>query len=145
MENLNIWQVLAMSSSAMILVATFCHFVVVPRLKRKIVDAINRRSTVVSVVMESAESVPGLIDVNEDGKENAKKMFERSDDKRNAMPAEADIKTAPSSDVVTVSSLSLNLPIEKKEQKRAVSKLFHFLQTLTAVFSSFAHGGNDVR
>lgn len=48
---------------------------------------------------------------------------------------------------VTVSTNSLSAPVlsRKEENERNVNKLFHFLQTLTAVFSSFAHGGNDVR
>lgn len=34
---------------------------------------------------------------------------------------------------------------QDKEDDVKVNKLFHSLQTLTAMFTSFAHGGNDVR
>lgn len=49
---------------------------------------------------------------------------------------------------IGASTVSLEAPVlrtEKEENDENVNKLFHFLQTLTAVFSSFAHGGNDVR
>lgn len=49
---------------------------------------------------------------------------------------------------VTTSTISVNAPVlknHKKESDATVNRLFHFLQTLSAIFSSFAHGGSDVR
>lgn len=45
----------------------------------------------------------------------------------------------------TVSINALVLKDHKIESDANVNRLFHFLQTLSAIFTSFAHGGSDVR
>lgn len=48
---------------------------------------------------------------------------------------------------VATSTVSINAPVlqnPKIESDATVNRLFHFLQTLSAVFTSFAHGGSDV-
>lgn len=45
----------------------------------------------------------------------------------------------------TVSINALALKENKIESDSKVNQLFHFLQILSAVFTSFAHGGSDVR
>lgn len=49
---------------------------------------------------------------------------------------------------IAASAASINATVLKNpkiESDAKVNRLFHFLQTLSAVFTSFAHGGSDVR
>lgn len=49
---------------------------------------------------------------------------------------------------IATSAVSIDAPVLKNpkiESDAKVNRLFHFLQTLSAVFTSFAHGGSDVR
>jgi phosphate/sulfate permease len=115
MENIPLWMSLTISISAMIFVALIVQLFVVPWQRKKIVPDHDNGN-----VAQHPNSL-------ENGKFNG---------------------SASTIASMNVSTVSLNVPIIKDQQMSAgtepdekVHKLFHFLQTLTAVFTSFAHGG----
>lgn len=45
---------------------------------------------------------------------------------------------------MTTSANSVTPIVDAQDEEKRVNLLFHFIQILAAIFSSFAHGGNDV-
>lgn len=114
MENIPIWLSFTISVTAMISVAIIVQLFVVPWQRRKI----------------------SPLDDNANISKNPTSDLES--------------KFSYSVSTINVSTVSLSAPVIKqqvdsgKNSEENVNRLFHFLQILTAVFTSFAHGGNDV-
>lgn len=118
MENVELWLSATVSIATGLIVGVFCQFIIVPWMKRRIESSVNHKNNTLT---------------------------------RSPIAT----STATVMTIMTASSPSINDAGEtgKKEEHlkgsddeaNKVNKLFHSLQTLTAMFSSFAHGGNDVR
>lgn len=77
-----------------------------------------------------------------------KKILERSRAKNiSEKPSQMENGFTSGLSINTASTVSVNAPVVKHdddETEENVNQLFNFLQIIAAVFSSFAHGGNDV-
>jgi sodium-dependent phosphate transporter len=123
LENLPTWIPFTISISAMIFVAIIVQLVVVPWQRRKLSPLDDNEN-----VATSNQAPPTS---------EMKNKFSNSNG-----------TIAASNSTINVSTVSLSAPVVKQRDATRndenVNRLFHFLQTLTAVFTSFAHGGNDV-
>lgn len=115
MDNLPLWLVFTITTSAAVFVGVMAQFFLVPWQRKRIL----------SWKVEKPDEI----------------ITEKPSPMENGF-------TSSVTTINTISTTSLSAPAIKDmehETEENVNHLFSFLQILAAIFSSFAHGGNDVR
>ncbi|XP_052235731.1 sodium-dependent phosphate transporter 1-A-like isoform X2 [Dreissena polymorpha] len=125
-DKIPLYGTMILTFGSAIITAIFVVVIVVPIQRRRILKTIDKE-----LIFEE-EALAGNIDkdsflVNGDGKKVDEEKKDDSSDK-DFIDAQASRRSAR----------------EKIQDKPEVARLFTFLQVLTAIFGSFAHGGNDV-
>lgn len=112
MDNLPIWLVFTIATSAALIMGLVAQFVIAPRQRRSILA----KSKDTSYITEKPSAL------------------------ENGLSASVTTVSTASTSSITAPTLKAD-----EETEENVNQLFAFLQIIAAVFSSFAHGGNDVR
>lgn len=115
MDNLAIWLVFTISIVAAIAMGIVAFLFIAPRQKAAIIQ-----------------------------RSHAKAMAEKPSAMENGVSKES-ITTVSTMSVSSMAPVVKRAHGDEEETDENVNELFNFLQILAAVFSSFAHGGNDVR
>lgn len=117
MDNLPLWLVFTIATVSALIMGLVAQFIIAPRQRRSILA----KSKDTSYITEKPSALENGIS--------------------------ASVTTVSTVSVSTASTSSITAPTLKddEETEENVNQLFAFLQIIAAVFSSFAHGGNDVR
>lgn len=133
MSNLTVWQCFVISISVGVVIGLIVQFTLVPWQRKKIrstVDAITENTTIQPNTELQINTVSSLNNGTIDQGFTSKDVeVAEIDSSKNS--------SLNGSTVVLDASL-------KVQECGMVEKLFHYLQTLSAIFTAFAHGGNDV-
>lgn len=117
MDKIPVYLVFVISIAAAILIAIVAQFYIVPWQRKKILNSTT-------------------------GNVNSAYMTEKPSAMENGFSSVTTVNTLST---VSVNAPTLKQDGEPVESEEQVNQLFNFLQILAAIFSSFAHGGNDVR
>ncbi|KAJ6637419.1 Sodium-dependent phosphate transporter 1 [Pseudolycoriella hygida] len=133
MSHLTTWMCFVISIGVAIAVALIIQFTLVPWQKRKVLSEANSSGNNVTIPPHTQYQINTVLSL-ENGKIN--EAFESKD---------VEVAAIDNTGNLTPNGSTVALDATLADQKSGmVETLFHYLQILSAVFTAFAHGGNDV-